>query len=80
MSIKTTIRNAIALLFPVTVDGVLARFERDVQKLNALAANHRAAAELHEELAEEFYAMSDDSHAEADRAERVAERVRALID
>lgn len=80
MNIKTLFRSALSRLFPFTVDGVLARFDRDVQRLQKLSDDHAAAADLHEEMALTFYEMSDEHHAEACRATRVAERVRALID
>jgi hypothetical protein len=80
MNTKALIKNVISQLFPLTVSGVLARFERDVQKLKALAENHRAAAEAHEQLAEDFYAMAEDHHDEADRAISVAHRIANLID
>jgi hypothetical protein len=76
---KTYIQNLIALLFPLTVNGVLARFERDVAKLVTLEANHRAAADSHEALAEEFYDLAADHHDEADRAAKVASRIADLI-
>lgn len=77
-------KNAIALLraqmFPFSVDSITARFEKDVRKLEKLALDHRAAAESHTELAHDFLDMADAAHDEADRAERVAARVKALID
>lgn len=77
---KTYLNNLIAMLFPFTVDCVIARFERDVERLETLAQSHRDAGEMHAELAEEFYAMSEDSHDEADRADRVAAKIAALLD
>lgn len=77
---KNYLKTLIATLFPFTVDGVLARFERDVERLKTLGENHRAVADMHEEMANDFYEMSAASHDEADRAERVAAKIASLID
>ena len=77
---KNAIVLLLAQLFPISVDSITARFEKDVRKLETLALDHRAAAESHTDLAHDFLDMADAAHAEADRAERVASRVKALID
>ena len=77
---KNAIVLLLAQLFPISVDSITARFEKDVRKLESLALDHRAAAESHTDLAHDFLDMADAAHAEADRAERVAARVKALID
>jgi len=77
---KNAIVLLLAQLFPISVDSITARFEKDVRKLETLALDHRAAAESHTDLAHDFLDMADAAHAEADRAERVAARVKALID
>ena len=79
-TLKTSLKLLLAELFPFSVDSILSRFEKDVRKLEKLALDHRAAAESHTELAYDFLDMADDAHDEADRAERVAARVKALID
>ena len=77
---KNAIVLLLAQLFPISVDSITARFEKDVRKLETLALDHRAAAESHTDLAHDFLDMADAAHDEADRAERVAARVKALID
>jgi hypothetical protein len=77
---KLYIELLLARLFPFTVDSITARFEKDVQKLEKLALDHRAAAESHTEMAHDFLDFADAAHDEADRATRVAARVKALID
>ena len=77
---KLYIELLLARLFPFTVDSITARFEKDVQNLEKLALDHRAAAESHTEMAHDFLDFADAAHDEADRATRIASRVKALID
>jgi hypothetical protein len=77
---KTLLSNIVAAIIPSTVDAITARFDKDVTKLEKLALDHRAAAESHTSLAHDFLDMADTAHEEADRALRVAARVKALID
>jgi hypothetical protein len=75
-----TIKNALALMFPSTVDSITAGFNRDIKRLKTLASNHRAVAEMHTTAAHDFLEYADEAHAEALRADRIAARVAALID
>ena len=77
---KNALAYLLAYLFPVSVDSITARFEKDVAKLSSLALDHRAAAESHTSLAHDFLDFADAAHEEADRALRIAARVKALID
>lgn len=78
--LKNLLSAVVAAVVPSTVDAITARFNKDVSKLEKLALDHRAAAESHTDLAHDFLDMADAAHAEADRAGRVAARVKALID
>ncbi|MBB5357520.1 hypothetical protein HDE76_000702 [Rhodanobacter sp. ANJX3] len=77
---KNLIAAVVSAVVPTTVDAITNRFNKDVSKLEKLALDHRAAAESHTDLAHDFLDMADAAHDEADRAERVAARVKALID
>ncbi|MEW5308557.1 MAG: hypothetical protein WDW38_000507 [Sanguina aurantia] len=78
--LKNLLSAVVAAIVPSTVDAITNRFNKDVKKLESLALDHRAAAESHTDLAHDFLDMAEAAHAEADRAARVAARVKALID
>jgi outer membrane murein-binding lipoprotein Lpp len=73
------LKNLLSAVVAAVV-AITARFNKDVSKLEKLSLDHRAAAESHTDLAHDFLDMAEAAHAEADRAARVAARVKALID
>ncbi|WP_266156757.1 hypothetical protein [Dyella silvatica] len=65
---------------PYSVDTVLARHERDITRLQKVADNRRAAAEAQVTAAQDLLAEARDHADEAAKADRIASRMKSLLD
>lgn len=67
-------------MFETTVDGILKGLASGVEKLVALAEKKNGEASGHTEKVAEYVTKANKANAEAVRARRVAEKVKALLD
>jgi hypothetical protein len=74
------ITRLLDLMSPFSVETVIRRHERDMKRLQAVADNRRAAAEAETSAAHACLKAARDHADEAVRAERIADRMKALVD
>jgi len=74
------IARLLDLLSPFSVDNIVRRHERDVARLQRVADNRRAAAEAEASAAHAALNAAREHADEAVRAERIADRMKALVD
>ena len=74
------IARLLDLLSPFSVETVIRRHERDVARLQRVADNRRVAAEAEASAAHAALQAARDHADEATRAERIADRMKALVD
>lgn len=76
MTFFTKLRNRV---FPFHVDSVLASINSNLEKLQTVATKRRNMAADHTELANALHEEAAAHNAEADRAERVAAKLKELV-
>ena len=72
--------NLMDRLSPFSVDSVMRRHQRDVVRLQKVSDNRRAIAEANVSAAHDLLAEARDHSDHAARADRLADRMKALLD
>ena len=67
-------------LLPLTVDRVMKRFEKAIRDLDKVGQNNRESEAQSQLMAREASLCADDYRAEADRAFRIAAKLKDLVE
>lgn len=64
---------------PMSVDHIVKRFETDLGRLRKVAENRRSHADIHMEAANDLIETAKKHAVEAERADRIADRMAAFV-
>lgn len=64
---------------PLSVDHIVQRFETDLARLRSVAENRRLHADIHMEAANDLIETAKEHATEAERADRIADRMAAFV-